>query len=401
MEKLSLLSRLNRKVIPAVLAATLSFSSLTGYSQNIAQTKNPAQASSLESRTQDTGKEAPMVQPIYISGVLQDNETDTGKQGVIRLYNSKDKSFLEETATDANGNFKINFDNKSKISDFLLSAIIASGQNNQPESYIRTIKIPAKNASNLAIRAVPYPEFDLDNDGIITEKEKQDSITKFRQYAEEINPYFWKWNLNELEKKGGFEIINKNITAGGAGAEFTKEQLDFIEQQILNIENIGIYTEGRKIKVQKDNASTPASQRHYRIVDGGYDENPNWIIVVPMPASWDEYAIGGMGYDPDGFKNRGYVYLRINTFGNYSAGLLAHEFGHVFIAPGHTQALLPPITVMHNGPAEMKSPGPADKKMADISSETTYSGNFNSPSDWDNILGTAYPDGKMPEVDFK
>ena len=125
-------------------------------------------------------------QPDYIdiSGRLEDNETDTGQQGVIRFYDATDETFLGECQTDSDGNFSITID---KLVEELPEGVIVQARIGSPEnytSYVRTVKhdINAEAEPDVIvdpIRCVPYPDFD--NDGT------PDNISEFKQHMYDTN----------------------------------------------------------------------------------------------------------------------------------------------------------------------------------------------------------------------
>jgi len=103
---------------------------------------------------------------IYISGILKCNKTGSGVRGMLMVFdsnrnlletdNSDDEGYI---LTNSSGNF--NFEIKRIIASELEDIIIraAHGTPGNPQSWVRTINIPALDNSNVKIVAVPYEEF--------------------------------------------------------------------------------------------------------------------------------------------------------------------------------------------------------------------------------------------------
>ncbi|MCX6746552.1 MAG: hypothetical protein NTU63_00255 [Candidatus Pacearchaeota archaeon] len=300
-----------------------------------------------------------------ISGQLQDNETDSERQGTVKVYDSSNKKLLKEIMTDSNGEFNVS------LGWFYQKLILQARAIKEGEStsYVRTIEISPADAQDLTVRVVPYED-------LLKKKIRLEEFVDFAQEA--IGGWIRKWNLNNIE---GVEIIYKNPFDGTV---ITKAQQDFIEKKYLDSENIGFFFEGRKIRIQKDDASTKQSEKHYswkptsireRTFDMIKDIIPdkNWIVIAGFKRiilsniDGNPAGVGLSMVDKDSYINAGMIYLR----GIIGAGLLSHESEHTILGVFHSKILPPELTLMCL-PIKLDKPGFADKKLAKIVNETTY-----------------------------
>lgn len=291
---------------------------------------------------------------LHIIGQLQDTRTDSGEFGIIRVYNPLDTTLMKEVLTDTEGNFDFQLD--QSLDSILLQARLETGI--PDNNYVRTITLPAAmDTMGLMVRAYPYNNV-LADAGISRED--------FRKHLEQLNPGFFKWNLDSLQ---GVEILDVDPLGRGS---FTSVEQDAIEQTFRA--NLACYTGGRlngnDLYIQKDNSSTPDSLRHY------INEERNWIYVFP-----NNSVDGGSAGTKDG---NGTIYLvSIELELTTSEFVKAHEDGHAFIAPNNHHATTLPgsVTIMRS--SSLKRPGPADCEVAYIINETTYPPLENI----DNMLG--------------
>jgi len=318
---------------------------------------NPA---SLELEQKSQGSKE--ISQIHISGQLQDNETSLGQQGEARIYNPNSSKLLENLITKPNGDFEFNI--KGDISDLILQARLLKDGN--PISYIRTTKIPARDTSNLVIKTFSYD--DLIKEGI----KPEDFVEFIRQSYGSINIRVPEQNVE------GVEILDANPLNG---AYFTKEQQDILEKKILDPDIIGIYVNGRTLKVQKDNITNLFSGRHY-----GIDKNKNfittddkWRLVVPNSFinSTRNFAVG------EGFNNG--ILIRSDQIIENKSGLFAHEMEHMLLFIGHTKILSEYSLMGDPHITKLDKPGLADKKIAKI--VNNYSGEI-----FANVVGMDWLD---------
>jgi len=308
-----------------------------------------------------------------ISGKLEDCESDTGKQGRIKIYDSLE-NYIGETTTDSSGNFSFHSDTKkaTDLSNVVLRAISTDASSNQ-NSYVRTVTANVNSASEPdvtvnPIRVVPYP--------IYSNPSFNASVEDFKQHMRETNGVnITKWNLNELKGIGIFTTNPQNPLNGS----FDLNQINIIKDKISSSSDIKLYIEGKKDLV---GINPPLDE----MLEGdGITPQIGYIVVVPdntIPAA------GKAVINPDalstGIINRAIIYITplYVAEGNPT---VSHEFGHVFIAPnGEATTLSNTLTIMVGGNQYLSLPGPADVKSAKIVYENTY-----LPREkLDDILGT-------------
>jgi hypothetical protein len=318
----------------------------------------------------------PIEDYLDVEGYLQDNETDTGKQGTVRIYDSL-KQLIGETTSTSDGHFVFNSLDK-KVSDVSGGIIIQARSGTSPgwTSYVRTVNASVNSGEGIEpdvivnpIRVVPYPTFDCSYGGI-------SSNDNFKTFMNQINIScvgVRGFGLTQLE---GIEIID--VDPLGSGSNFSVSQQDTLANKIQDINDIRIYVEGRNLNVQKDNGSLYT--KHYSItsVPGQITPDIGWIIVAPK-------NIGGgqtnffWDFDLGEIKR-----VRIDL-GVVNDAITTHEFGHTFIASnpdynGHCN--IHPfynddwhentLTIMTPDRLGLINPGVADIKASHIVYEDTY-----------------------------
>ncbi len=309
-----------------------------------------------------------------VEGHLQDNETDTGKTGKVKIYDSLENYIGETETIDSSGHFVFHSDTiKSKdLTNVIIKAI--TGTETSPTSYVRKITANVDSASepdvslSQPIRAVPYPTF-CSNDN-------------FKTFVEQINIFtegLRKWDLNQLK---GIEILS---SYPDYSSSFTNQQQDKIASKIKDSINIEKFVEGKQLDnyIQRDGQD--GGTIHYGdSFTNGVDDG--WVIVVPN----DSLGGGRTFFEPTSTINK--VWIEIDP--DYVTDInpvTTHEFGHAFIARGgsdpngHTNAISGNLTIM-TASQDRNTPGVADEKAAKVIYEDTYQ----VGEVLDNILGTNF-----------
>jgi len=326
-----------------------------------------------------------------ISGVLEDNEEDVGRQGVIRIYypdpynssnylpieidkiNDEEGSIINttlgkiQTASDGRFNFQIN-KKASEIEEIILQARIGAPENYT--GYVRTIELSGDDNQSILIRAVPYGPY-------------EDAPEIFRQFMSElcsdqpntrfdfdgsilggINPEFKNY-IGLI----GIEILSENPFGAEYGT-FTPGQQDNIKNKILDLNDISGIIGNYKISEDQILIGNHGNYEFYnapvqpkeRVVP-----HQGWIIVVPyknMTATGlaEPSKAGTLVY-------RGTIYLQPGAGGD--GFIPSHEFGHMFIGSGHPTTLGLDQTIMSTF-SILQTTGLADKKAGKLIYEETY-----------------------------
>jgi hypothetical protein len=318
---------------------------------------------------------------VEVSGVLQNNETGTNQAGILKLFDSTGSKAGEYYTS--NGNFKI-------VSDFSEGNMKLQARLN--DGYVRTMNVPlaGKDISNILVRAVPYVNFDIDDNGSVNEVDNQKFIDWMKQIntvcsVEEENGNFFdvhlitKWNLNNLNT---IEICRTNYEKG---ISFSQEAIDNLLGYLADADNIPKFIAGKK------NLSSIV-----QIVESTADahiKQPGYITVIPD----DAYGThGGTGSEETGYNP--------NVWGEVSSSLIRtiqlnsllispHEFGHSFIAQElwneSVHVISPNNTMMYSGVEHPSKPGLADEKAGKLLYEETY----HAGEKIENILAQSFSDG--------
>ena len=314
----------------------------------------------------------PVEDYLDVEGWLQDNETDTGKQGTIKIYDSL-KNSIGETTTDSSGHFVFHSDSK-KATD-LSQIIIQARSGTYPSwtSYVKTLNASVNSASEPdvtvnPIRVVAYPNFCSNAD--------------FKTFMNQINASYTGVRGFDLSQLEGIEIID--VDPLGSGSNFSSTQQDILADKIQDINDIRIYVEGRNLNVQKDSGSLYTKHYSTTSVPDQITPDPGWIIVAPKNIGGGQTSFF-WDFDLGKIKR-----ARIDL-GVVNDTTPTHEFGHAFIAAnpdynGHSSILLNPLTIMTVDNLKLPPPGVADVKAAHIIYEDTYK----TGEGLDDILGTTF-----------
>lgn len=368
----------------------------------------------------------PTLDYVDISGILQDNESDGAipRQGTIKIYNPVDNSLLKTVQTDASGNFCITLDQlvSELPSGEILQAAMTDSSGNTLQSYVRTIMLPAGDqkpitvpTGNPAVRVVPYPNFDTNNDGIINLTD----YANFKQHiylTNSIGTGLEKFDLDNLYK-GGIEIMIENHNGNSSGS-FSPPVQSLIKNKILNDagkwfngtnDGINLYVKGKIVQILIDDLSS--NGLHYSNLN-------NWIVIEP-------YNSGTLGLDVVGhtninlinndptLANGALIQLVSDINGNPFDYTINHETGHASNAsPGesyYSTSIMPPgyqdpsyidpivssdgtwngLTIMQTGinfPTSSVTIGNGDLKQRSITNQDTYQRAENI----DNIMGMSF-----------
>jgi hypothetical protein len=315
---------------------------------------------------------------VHLAGQLQDARTNTlalnsNESGIIQVYNAADNALLKAYLTDSQGNF--DFTLEQEVSEIFVQARIDSEIPlvGLVDGFVRTIKIPASDTTNLLIRAYPYNEV-LSSAGI--------NKANFRRHLEEINPYRFKSKVDSIE------IIDVDPLGRGS---FTPEFMDLVKNKISDPNDIGCYVDpaerGRPLYVQIDDLN---SIKHYHIEGDEIIPDRGWGIFVRDTTFQGAHA-----------RTFNEYMFKISTR-PCTETVTAHEFGHVFIAPWHHALTLDPripqtIMTGDNDPRGLPvglRPGPADCEAAKVIYEPTYevpnTNDFFLIEPYYNILGLGF-----------
>ncbi len=344
---------------------------------------------------------------VDISAKLEDCENDgTGRQGIIKVYDARDNSFLSQHSV--NGDFS--FTLEKLVSELLGGIIVQAGMTDTLGnllSYVRTIRLssgdhnPITNPKgNPAIRVVPYdnPNDSYDDGligGIITSEQ-------FRTHMGETNlrPDIQFHGLIKFdfelmkEVDGGIEIMHENNRNNSETGEsygiFTSSDAQNFENKIKDINDIGNYLKeyfekNGNIPVQNDRWLVDNNQPYVKHYDIKYLPAPTvipyqgWVVIEP-----DDFLGGAVVGDTEFFGTGapGYIGAVRIRLQDKSDSVFEHESAHGLIPYlYHASATLPSINsnltvgatagdYLPNSPPIF--PGPVDKKAARITNEETF-----------------------------
>jgi len=327
-------------------------------------TANPTAVVTAYPTAEPTAEPTPDNDYTDISGKLEDNENDgIGREGMIKFYNASDPAVLtavrngdfsaiaplKEISTDSNGYFSTTLDQlNSELPDGVaLRAKIGTGTNRT--SYTRTITLHSGDHQYVFMRAVPYLNFDTNNDGIINQTDYQNFWDNFGN----INGTYFKWDLNNLTKI--------KIFTGTGDTIFDETGINNIITKIKDPNNIEQFVEGRELDdlIEVVEGLPPA------------DFEDGCIHVIPD----NDIAYGNVGVAHTKEVGRTIVSARIHMNTDVvgmANPVTTHEFGHVFIARGGHSYLPSPLTIMLHTGNTLLQPGVADIKSAKIVYEDTF-----------------------------
>ncbi|MBA7702396.1 hypothetical protein ES703_111163 [subsurface metagenome] len=356
-----------------------------------------------------------------ISGVLEDNEEDIERQGVIRVYyinpdNASDHIPLEinkiydgedinaslgkiQTAPEGTFNFQIN-EKASELEIIILQARI--GEPGDYTSYVRTIELSGDDNLDILVRAVPYAPYE--DDPIIFREFMYElggspPNTRFDFEGEyikdgEFDPEYWP-DLVNYTGLIGIEILSENPFGTEYGT-FTPEEQINIKNKILNQSDISGIIGNYSITENQILLGNYGNYDLYNMPVGNPDKtgnetvkaHPGWIIVAPysnmiynglaVPRKAGTLVYGGTVY----------LYPSIGL-GFISNHTISHEFGHMFIGSGDlpvSVSMPSNQSVMIKGSGiYLQTTGPADQKAGKLIYEQTF---------------MTFPLAVFPEVDY-
>jgi len=308
-------------------------------------------------------------QSVNLSGILEDNENHGGQQGIVRIYSSKDSTFLGEVSTDKfgrfNGQIEYQLSDLNSIDSILVQA--RKVEDGKPLSYVRSVRLLVEGQSDLVLRVVPYDgEFllDFDRNGTFTSGE----TFKFKEYMGEIgayvSPIIRRWHFKEDDGRvsssygnpvlfRGFRMLRKNTpenSINGSG-EFSQNDFDFIRSKISDREDIGAMVPGANLE-----------RYPVEFLDRINVDERGWIYFIP-----DSTLAERMG--ADGFTSGGIFAntidlskIWIDTKRGMNHTVISHELFHAFVATsykpwppmglagGHTTVFLPHESLINSNP---------------------------------------------------
>lgn len=306
-----------------------------------------------------------------ISGNLQNSETDSATQGIIRPYTIETISGKVDTIplltnisntsgnilTDSIGKFSFRINKRSSdLTNILLRAKLGASANDS--NYVRSIILQPKDTSGLLVSAVPKPIFTT-SDSFATFMQQIDyPLTRFDFNGEYI-PGF----------KGlqGIEILPNH--PNHQSWSFTPAQDTLMYNKILDPNDINGIIGRNKIM---PNQVILGDSGHYTMQGDSVIPDSGWIIVVPdSNIISDNYS----GLTVNSYSNPGgtLVYKGVISIVPWEADngrVISHEFGHMFIAETHP-TILPVYTVM-NLSSRLQTTGLADKKAGKLIYEPTF-----------------------------
>ena len=322
---------------------------------------------------------------IDISGVLENNENDTGIQGVIRVYDSDQLPLeinqiyegtpinvsLGKIETILNGTFSFQINEKaSELSEIILQARIGTDETYEGYTgYVRTIELSGDDNSDILVRAVPYDG--LNENGISIEdfrRHAQEVLTKEDNPPEDVNPWIFKWNFGEdLNSSSLFKevIISKQNPNEPEAFAISQDAAEELEIRILNSSDIGSGFDG------KINNTMQVIIEDSWIIEEPRDYGK--IIIYPSVNSNSAITFD---IDRDGYLDIAIIHLITTSNGDFSLTprAPAHEIFHTTEMYGHTQIFNSTQSIMTAVavPGVPITPRFADMKLAKAIYEDTY-----------------------------
>ena len=322
-----------------------------------------------------------------IEGYLQDNESDTGKPGIVKIYNPLDLTIpLAQVEANESGYFGFHSIDRL-VSEFptgvIIKAISTNPSGNQ-NSYVRKINANIDPTPGIEpdvtvnpIRVVPYPD---------SSKNENFTASEFKDFMADINRSsgISKFDLSKLQR---IRIFKYNRGGSPAGSFSNPGN---VKNSIVN-NHLSGWFERESVPIDVVEGNAP-------------DEMPpsGWIFIEPYNTFSNPDELGNTTNYPDyTFSNSALIKLKSTTI-NPVDYTIAHEFGHasgvaIFEADGYPTPNVSPhltyypnhLTVMEypsDTPEGTVTPGFADLKAAKIIQENTYGLEENL----NNILGTSF-----------
>jgi len=349
---------------------------------------------------------------VDISGILQDNEKDTGRVGEIKVYDDRTdnldgtftySNFLGETNSDSNGNFSLTLNKEVDANDKIyVRAVINSFDN--PTSYIRTKELPAKDltlnqgfskdnpaqsVNNLyergVMRCVPF-DGDLSYDDNLEDvyenklKDNQTARENFITHMRRVNfdasctgrssneHQLKKWNYGEIPDNW-WQPVFKGIEV--SSDYFSEEQYQNFKNAVANSYHINASEIASKIE--------RGTSHQYGTICTDYGWGEVFDINNSPTGGPAAITFEQKGID-DGYIERFVLYLSPIIDPDYQQ-IVNHETMHGLLFPGHaseewTPKLFNSLMVYTSiEQPELIGLWPADIKANYLIDEPTYKGN--------------------------
>ncbi|GIU68658.1 MAG: hypothetical protein KatS3mg001_508 [Candidatus Pacearchaeota archaeon] len=307
-----------------------------------------------------------------VSGVLEDNEQHKRWPGIVKVFSSnsdltfppeEEISYIGGIVVDNSGTFKKQF--PFRIKDLEQDIFIQARriENNVETSYIRTIRMPKKDATNLVMRVVPY-------DGLA---ERGITPEQFRKFGMEVGAA-GMWPIRGTEKNVNqpfkFIAISKQYYRPNEDPGFfSQQQAEALKARLLDPNDLGAWFNG----YIKDTSQVRIFETAEEIFKEGFGILRIWpkryingglASVIERVTPFDGYVdLGDIDIE---VKDNGYL---VNQFG------IAHEVGHVALGGSHATEMPCDYTIMQvNLGYCVGSPTArwADRKLAKAIYEETY-----------------------------
>jgi hypothetical protein len=311
-----------------------------------------------------------------IHGYLEDTETRTEQQGIVRVYHSNDSmgpfTQLGEIPVGPSGEFNQKLEHKvSNLQDYIfIQGRMKDPATGEEKSYIRSIKKPSGDVSDLLLRVVPYEgQYPLSQHDISPEDfrrhsaEVLTSITLFDPPTSdplEWNIIIRKWDFGiDPNAVHSFEevVISKAHYDPDVLGHFTQQTAEDMKSRILDSNDIGALFKGHI----NDPSQVTIVEDH-----GPWNPPEDYGKIRIFP----EQGIGGYAltndHGQDGYIDIGRVRLGVNENGEITGyRTFAHEMGHICGFSGHAWTLPQELTIMRRwGDLFSQDPRFADRKLA-------------------------------------
>lgn len=280
------------------------------------------------------GDPSPEPNTVLNAGQLQDNEKDSGRPGVIRIYDPSDSSLVDEIETDAQGNYS-ETELSAAVDSYLIQARIV--ENGEPESFVRTVSGDLNTSDeipSLTLRAVPYDSLDKID---VTPQQFRDYMDAGQFLSARADAGLRKWIFGDAVPEGfsaqpvHYVITPQNPVTkedGTPRGEFTQEEIDEIRSTILN--EASCLIEGRQPEIVAGDDSKYkvfGNDDHVTGVDG-------WVAISPDSVMGPEGQGVSGDVNDDGVYDRGSVRLdntEIDLLSERGSHLINEEVGTTLV----------------------------------------------------------------------
>ena len=328
----------------------------------------------------------PPLDYVDISGKLESDETHTGQQGTIKVFNPADNSLLKTVPTDPYGNFSFTLD--ELVSQLPNGEILQAetGTEANPTSYVRTITLPTGDQNpitvptgNPAVRVVPF-------DSTVGLSGTTYTPSQFISFVNDVNT---KYSRGQLEK---YNIPNIEIvgTSPLDGSKFS--DTDAIKQKAQEWSDI--ITNNNTIPGRSVNIVVDQTIKEGQISDSSIvpyvNSQDGWEIVIPfnsiptlLPTQGGTYVSsrGTVG----GISGNAVSFIFYNLDKGTLEEIASHEIGLAESYPLESLAFDGSETISNHS-VSLSSPSKIDKKYTLLDYEETYS----NGESVNNILGTSF-----------